>query len=232
MHVDVRRKLGREPLELVCRRLRGGRARPPLRDQRIGSPVDRHRCPWLEQAQCLGGPVWVEMTRRQSWPPACDGKQREVERCELRHGREQIGVPGEVDALRPRDQVTDARARGRRAVLGRRRALPRWPSPSPRRSRLPLRRRPRRRPQTGGVARSVPRRAAVRPARLVPPARGKERRDDPSARAIRALRPPPRAPRRRPQRRGAGAARAGATRGRSAVGRRQAPAGLLRDRCR
>ena len=69
--------------------------------------MDRYRCSWLEQAECLGSPLWVEMARRQSWPPACDGKQREVERCELRHGREQIGVPGEVDALRPRDQVTE-----------------------------------------------------------------------------------------------------------------------------
>src|SRR4051794_26957876 len=63
------------------------------------APVDRHREPWSEEAQRLGGSFGIQVTFSESRSPAGDREQSEVEaRREARHLVEEIGIACEVDA--------------------------------------------------------------------------------------------------------------------------------------
>ena len=110
----LRRAGGLAPRRRVrLRRQTGGRARPARnRSRATRSPG---RCPNGSESRCAAANKaiasaarrGIEMPRWQCRAPAPDRHERDVERREGRHLREEIRVPGEVHRARSRDDVTD-----------------------------------------------------------------------------------------------------------------------------
>jgi hypothetical protein len=71
----------------------------------VGPPMDRNGDTWLEQAKRLGGSPGVEVPEFDPTPPARDRQRGKVERSQRGHGSEEIRIPCEVHAFRPRDYV-------------------------------------------------------------------------------------------------------------------------------
>ncbi len=69
--------------------------------------MDRDRDPRLEHCQRLSCPFGIEMTGAEPGAPSPDRHERRVERPEVPHPGEQVGVAGEVDGLRPRDDEAE-----------------------------------------------------------------------------------------------------------------------------
>ena len=159
--------------------------------------------------------------RAETGPPAPDRDEPDVHRPELAHPLEEVGVAGEVDRLRPRDDVADG--------IGRRAERARDPSCSARTARicelsdrerladLDLER-PTRTSACGAARRA---RAARRPGSSCRASRATAGRGGRSARARRARRRRRAARARPPAPSAAGARRGCAAAGRSADGRRR-----------
>ncbi len=125
-HLDVRRgpahggdeRGRREPDE-------PGRAAQAEVDREVGPPVDRDHELRPNERDSLCGALGIEVSSApQPGPPPPDRDQTDVDGAELAHPVEEIGVTGEVDGLRPRDDVPDRiRSRPERpaaaVVLGR-----------------------------------------------------------------------------------------------------------------
>src|SRR3954468_2498589 len=84
--------------------------------------MNRYRNSWSKQRQSFRGAQWIQVTRTQARAPAPDGNQRKVHiRDEAGHPVEDVGIPGEVDALGAQDRVTEGSGRSSRrptAVVG------------------------------------------------------------------------------------------------------------------
>src|SRR3954454_19887424 len=93
-----------------------------LVDRSQRSPMNRYRNSWSKQRQSFRGAQWIQVTRTQARAPAPDGNQSKVQvRDEAGHPVEDVGIPGEVDALGAEDRVTERSGRSPRrpaAVVG------------------------------------------------------------------------------------------------------------------
>ncbi len=155
-------------------------------DREVRAPVDRDDETGLDAGDGLRGPLRIEVATAQPGPPPPDRNEPDVDRPELAHPVEEVGVAGEVDGLRALDDVAD-RIGGRSerppaaVVLGRHDAesgATRW-----RTSRQP---RPRERSRTSACEGDRRARGAARPGASSRAVRAKAGRDGRSAHGRRA----------------------------------------------
>src|SRR3954454_12539061 len=93
-----------------------------LVDRSQRSPMNRYRNSWSKQRQSFRGAQWIQVTWTKARAPAPDGNQSKVQvRDEAGHPVEDVGIPGEVDALGAQDRVAEGSGRSPRrpaAVVG------------------------------------------------------------------------------------------------------------------